>query len=140
MAAVSAVVEFRDSKTLRTSSSGARSVRDAAIKHVAPAFCRSSERSIKTIGDCHMAVAGLPVVVPDHADRAANMSMDMLFAILDFNAINQHPLKIRIGISSGAAVAGIIGKSKFFIRSLGRRSKHRQPHGVTWHCWADPDE
>jgi adenylate cyclase len=69
---------------------------------------------IKTIGDCYMAAAGLPVVVPDHADRAAHMSLDMLVAIEDFNASSQHPLNIRIGISTGAAVAGVIGKSKFF--------------------------
>ena len=68
---------------------------------------------IKTIGDCYMAAAGLPVAVPDHADRAAHMSLDMLVAIQDFNAGGQHPLNIRIGISTGAAVAGIIGKSKF---------------------------
>jgi adenylate cyclase len=68
---------------------------------------------IKTIGDCYMAAAGLPSVVHDHADRAAHMSLDMLSAIQDFNAISQHPLNIRIGISTGAAVAGIIGKSKF---------------------------
>ena len=69
---------------------------------------------IKTIGDCYMAAAGLPVVVPDHADRAAHMSLDMLVAIEDFNASSQYPLNIRIGISTGAAVAGVIGKSKFF--------------------------
>lgn len=51
--------------------------------------------------------------VPDHADRAALMSLDMLFAIQDFNASSQHPLNIRIGMSTGSAVAGIIGKTKF---------------------------
>lgn len=68
---------------------------------------------IKTIGDCYMAAAGLPIVVTDHADRAANMSLDMLAAIQDFNLESPYPLNIRIGISSGAAVAGVIGKSKF---------------------------
>ena len=68
---------------------------------------------IKTIGDCYMAAAGLPVVVADHADRAAHMSLDMLIAIQDFNTSSEHPLNIRIGISTGAAVAGIIGKTKF---------------------------
>ena len=33
---------------------------------------------IKTIGDSYMAAAGLPVVVTDHADRAAHMALDML--------------------------------------------------------------
>ncbi|WP_350295670.1 adenylate/guanylate cyclase domain-containing protein [Limnohabitans sp. Rim8] len=68
---------------------------------------------IKTIGDCYMAAAGLPMEVPDHADRAAHMALDMLVAIQDFNASSQHPLNIRIGMSTGAAVAGVIGKSKF---------------------------
>ena len=68
---------------------------------------------IKTIGDCYMAAAGLPLVVSDHADRAAYMALDMLIAIQDFNASSLYPLNIRIGISTGAAVAGVIGKSKF---------------------------
>jgi class 3 adenylate cyclase len=59
------------------------------------------------------ATAHISVVVPDHADRAANMSLDMLVAIQDFNTSSQHPLNIRIGISTGAAVAGIVGKTKF---------------------------
>jgi adenylate cyclase len=68
---------------------------------------------IKTIGDCYMAAAGLPIVVTDHADRAAHMSLDMLDAIETFNLSSPHPLNIRIGISSGPVVAGVIGKSKF---------------------------
>lgn len=68
---------------------------------------------IKTIGDCYMAAAGLPSVVADHADRAALMALDMLEAIQEFNAQTQYPLNIRIGMSTGAAVAGVIGKSKF---------------------------
>ena len=74
---------------------------------------RRGLEKIKTIGDCYMAAAGLPVVVSDHADRAAHMSLDLLTAVQDFNESSQHPLNIRIGISTGGAVAGIIGKSKF---------------------------
>jgi len=37
---------------------------------------RRGLEKIKTIGDCYMAAAGLPVVVSDHADRAAYMSLD----------------------------------------------------------------
>ena len=89
---------------------------------------------IKTIGDCYMAAAGLPVVVPDHADRAAHMALDILNAIEDFNASSQYPLNIRIGISSGAAVAGIIGKSKFLydlwgdvVNTASRMESHGTP-------------
>jgi adenylate cyclase len=68
---------------------------------------------IKTIGDSYMAVAGLPIAVPNHPERAANMALDMLDAMGLFNQQNHHHLKIRIGISTGAAVAGVIGKRKF---------------------------
>ena len=88
---------------------------------------------IKTIGDSYMAAAGLPVVVTDHADRAAHMALDMLVAIQDFNAGTQYPLNIRIGMSTGAAVAGIIGKSKFLYDIWGdvvNTASRMESHGV----------
>ena len=88
---------------------------------------------IKTIGDCYMAAAGLPVVVTDHADRAAHMSLDMLDAIEDFNAKSTYPLNIRIGISTGAAVAGVIGKSKFLYDLWGdvvNTASRMESHGL----------
>jgi adenylate cyclase len=88
---------------------------------------------IKTIGDCYMAAAGLPRVVADHADRAAHMALDMLDAIRDFNAQSQHPLNIRIGISTGAAVAGVIGKSKFVYDMWGdvvNTASRMESHGI----------
>jgi len=88
---------------------------------------------IKTIGDCYMAAAGLPVVVPDHVDRAAHMALDMRVAVQDFNASSQHPLNIRIGISTGAAVAGVIGKRKFLYDLWGdvvNTASRMEPHGT----------
>ena len=88
---------------------------------------------IKTIGDCYMAAAGLPTVVSDHADRAAHMALDMIEAIEDFNANTQHPLNIRIGISTGAAVAGVIGKSKFLYDLWGdvvNTASRMESHGI----------
>ncbi|HAH04911.1 MAG TPA: cyclase [Elusimicrobia bacterium] len=68
---------------------------------------------IKTIGDAYMAAAGLPVPVEDHAARAAHMALDMLEAVDSFNASSSHALKVRIGLDTGAVVAGVIGKRKF---------------------------
>ena len=88
---------------------------------------------IKTIGDCYMAAAGLPTVVSDHADRAAYMALDMIEAIEDFNANTQYPLNIRIGISTGAAVAGVIGKSKFLYDLWGdvvNTASRMESHGI----------
>jgi adenylate cyclase len=94
---------------------------------------RRGLEKIKTIGDCYMAAAGLPLVVSDHADRAAHMSLDMLAAIEDFNATSPYPLNIRIGMSTGAAVAGVIGKSKFLYDLWGdvvNTASRMESHGL----------
>jgi adenylate cyclase len=68
---------------------------------------------IKTIGDAYMAVAGLPLPTNDHAVRAAHMALDMLEAVERFNARSGYALQLRIGINTGAGVAGVIGTRKF---------------------------
>ena len=88
---------------------------------------------IKTIGDAYMAVAGLPVATADHAVRAAHMALDMLEAIDRFNARSGHTLAVRIGINSGAGVAGVIGKRKFIYDLWGDAvniASRMESHGV----------
>jgi adenylate cyclase len=68
---------------------------------------------IKTIGDSYMAAAGLPVPVADHTVRAAHMALDMIEAMGRFNEQSLYQLQVRIGISTGAVVAGVIGRRKF---------------------------
>jgi len=68
---------------------------------------------ITTIGDCYMAAAGLPLPAPDHARRAAHMALDMIEAVERFRRRRHIELNVRIGINSGAVVAGVIGKRKF---------------------------
>ena len=68
---------------------------------------------LKTIGDAYMAVAGLPLPQADHAERIAELALDMLAAMAGFGDRFDAPLEIRIGINTGAVVAGIIGRSKF---------------------------
>jgi adenylate cyclase len=68
---------------------------------------------IKTIGDSYMAVCGIPVPAADHVSRAANMALDMMDALGEFNKRYGHTLQMRIGIDTGAVVAGVIGKRKF---------------------------
>jgi adenylate cyclase len=68
---------------------------------------------IKTIGDAYMAAAGLPVPAPDHAVRAAHMALDMIESLARFNERSGHSLQLRIGINSGAVVAGVIGRHRF---------------------------
>jgi len=74
---------------------------------------RRGLEKIKTIGDAYMAAAGLPEPVADHSSRAAHMALDMIEEMQRFNRETGHNLGLRIGISSGAVVAGVIGKRKF---------------------------
>ncbi|MEL6459918.1 MAG: adenylate/guanylate cyclase domain-containing protein [Cyanobacteria bacterium J06621_15] len=68
---------------------------------------------IKTIGDAYMVVGGLPNPRTDHAAAIASMAIDMLDAIAQFNIDTGEEFQIRIGINSGAVVAGVIGIKKF---------------------------
>jgi len=88
---------------------------------------------IKTIGDAYMAAAGLPLPAHDHAIRAANMALDMMDAMEQFNQQRNHQLKVRIGICTGAVVAGVIGKRKFLYDLWGdvvNTASRMESHGV----------
>jgi class 3 adenylate cyclase len=68
---------------------------------------------IKTTGDAYMAVAGVPKQNPAHAEVTALMAFDMMKAINKLQTTLSEKIKVRIGIHSGAVVAGIVGKRKF---------------------------
>ncbi|MBS1724555.1 MAG: hypothetical protein JSS66_16560 [Armatimonadetes bacterium] len=68
---------------------------------------------IKTIGDAYMAVAGLPERSDDQAAHAVRAGLQMITALEEVNARMGSALKIRVGIHSGAVVAGVIGEWKF---------------------------
>jgi urea transport system substrate-binding protein len=68
---------------------------------------------IKTIGDSYMVVGGIPTPEPDHAGRCAEMALDMLEVLKEFNHRNSINLDLRVGLNSGPVVAGIIGTKKF---------------------------
>ncbi|MFL2818728.1 MAG: adenylate/guanylate cyclase domain-containing protein [Candidatus Puniceispirillales bacterium] len=68
---------------------------------------------IKTIGDSYMVVAGMPVARKDHALILFNLAKEMVMISATFKDHNGDPIKLRIGLNSGPAVSGVIGKSKF---------------------------
>lgn len=72
-----------------------------------------SLEKIKTIGDAYMVVGGLPLYRPDHAEAIANMALDMQRVINKFAGELGKSFDIRIGISTGPVVAGVIGIKKF---------------------------
>ena len=68
---------------------------------------------IKTIGDCYMAVCGLPSSCSNHAERMARMALRMAEATREYGREKGLKLQMRIGLNSGPVVAGVIGATKF---------------------------
>ncbi len=68
---------------------------------------------IKTIGDAYMAVCGLPHQNPNHAYQTVSAALDIIEFIENRKKYNPDTLDIRIGVNSGALIAGIVGVKKF---------------------------
>jgi class 3 adenylate cyclase/Tfp pilus assembly protein PilF len=68
---------------------------------------------IKTIGDCYMAVAGLPEPHDNHALATARFALEAKDLMHNYVTPDGHKLLFRIGIDAGPVVAGVIGESKF---------------------------
>jgi len=101
------------------------------------AFDRLAEKhgleKIKTIGDAYMVVAGIPQPIADHAVAMAHMGLDMQTALEDYSKASGLELSIRIGIHTGAVVAGVIGKKKFIYDLWGdtvNTASRMESHGV----------
>ncbi len=86
---------------------------------------------IKTIGDAYMVVGGLPESRPDHAEAVANLALDM--SKTSFETPDHRAVQLRIGIHSGAVVAGVIGTQKFSYDLWGdtvNTADRMQAHGL----------
>jgi class 3 adenylate cyclase/Tfp pilus assembly protein PilF len=68
---------------------------------------------IKTIGDCYMAAAGIPVIQKDNTLRAARMAIEVRDYMVDYYTDHGFKLDVRIGLDCGPVVAGVIGEKKF---------------------------
>ena len=68
---------------------------------------------IKTIGDAYMVAGGIPLPRPDHAEAVADLALDLMADIEKFNRAYNTSIHLRIGISTGPVVAGVIGRWKF---------------------------
>jgi adenylate cyclase len=77
-------------------------------------LCRQFQiEKIKTIGDAYMAAAGVPLARADHAEVMADFALAILGALERVNAAAEVPFQMRIGIHTGAVVAGVIGSHRF---------------------------
>ena len=67
---------------------------------------------IKTIGDAYMAAGGASTPVADHAPRVVRLGLAMLVATREHAEDCGLPLRLRVGVSSGPLVAGVIGRRR----------------------------
>ncbi|MFL5319747.1 MAG: adenylate/guanylate cyclase domain-containing protein [Myxococcaceae bacterium] len=74
---------------------------------------RYGVEKIKTIGDCYMAVAGALEPRADHAVAVARMALELRDRVRGYELVKGRTLDVRIGIHSGAVVAGVIGRDRF---------------------------
>jgi class 3 adenylate cyclase/HAMP domain-containing protein len=92
---------------------------------------------IKTIGDAYMVVGGLPNPKPNHREAIVDMALEMQQEIKHFKVVDQQTVSLRIGIHTGAAVAGVIGTKKFIydlwgdtVNLASRMESHGEPDRI----------
>jgi adenylate cyclase len=111
---------------------------------------RYGVEKIKTIGDCYMVAAGVPTQRWDHAQALAELALEMRERVK--TCLPDHPyhdLRLRIGISSGPVVAGVIGRRRFLydlwgdtVNMASRMESHGTPDEIqitrsTWRLLRD---
>jgi class 3 adenylate cyclase len=98
----------------------ARARPDAIVSALDEVFTRFDEladryglEKIKTIGDAYMAVAGAPTPRENDVESAVEMGLAIREQLRDLRWPSGDPMSVRIGVATGPAVAGVIGRRKF---------------------------
>jgi class 3 adenylate cyclase len=108
----------------------------AMLNEIFSRFDRLVERhgleKIKTIGDAYMVAGGIPAPVDDHPGRIAELALDMLAEMEQFQSVGGK-LDVRIGFHTGPVIAGVIGRKKFSYDVWGdtvNTASRMESHGV----------
>jgi adenylate cyclase len=97
---------------------------------------------IRTMGDAYMVASGVPVARDDHAEAIARMALEMLTYESNGHLADADSLTLRIGISSGPVIAGVIGKAKFQYDVWGdtvNLASRMESHGVAGRIQVSPE-
>ncbi|CAO1336896.1 unnamed protein product [Diamesa serratosioi] len=68
---------------------------------------------IKILGDCYYCISGAPIERKDHAVLCVHMGLSMVKAIKYVQQKTQSPVDMRVGIHTGAILAGILGQRQW---------------------------
>jgi adenylate cyclase len=125
------------------SSLAARRSAEETVALLADIFCRLDDlaarhglEKIKTTGDGYMAAGGLPEARTDHAVAAAEMALGMLDAVETAGRTVGERLQLRIGLNTGALIAGVLGTHKFVYDVWGdtvNTAKRMESYGLPGH-------
>ena len=98
---------------------------------------RNGVEKIKTLGDGYLAVAGVPTPRADHVAAAARFALAVSPALHEAFEQDWPELRVRVGIASGALVAGVIGRRRFSydvwgdtVNTASRMASIAEPGGV----------
>ena len=68
---------------------------------------------IKTLGDAYLVAGGISVPRPDHAEAVAALAIDLREEMERLNLQYDTSIRLRMGISTGPVIAGVIGRKTF---------------------------
>ncbi|XP_044726976.1 adenylate cyclase type 3-like [Chrysoperla carnea] len=68
---------------------------------------------IKILGDCYYCISGAPRERPDHAVLCVHMGLSMVKAIKYVQQTTNSPVDMRVGIHTGAVLAGVLGQRQW---------------------------
>ena len=107
------------------------------LNHIFSLFDRVAERlvleKIKTMGDAYMVAGGLGTDGQGDAEKLADMGLEMLELLEKYRAETGTDIRIRIGMHTGVAVAGVVGLKKFIYDVWGEAvntASRMESHGV----------
>ncbi len=73
---------------------------------------KNSTEKIKTIGDAYVVVSGVPEYNSQHQELILKTAQDMFKSLKCFNQKFNLNLSLRVGLTSGSVIAGVLGTEK----------------------------
>lgn len=112
------IVDFTE-KTLQIPTNVLLNELNDIIKGFDAIMDKNNCEKIKTVGDAYIAVCGMPVPDPKHAENIINAAIDSIAFLANRNINSKYKWEVRLGIHTGEVVGGIIGTKKYIYDIFG---------------------